>query len=448
MMNTANLQKKFCNFMQSRYNSYVDIFNIAQPMIQHPALAEAFPGYYGILKNEMQRQKHGLELIPSENYTSQAIIEACGSHFTNKYSEGYPGKRYYGGQQYTDEMEAKAIELAKKLFKADHANVQPLSGAIMNVATYFALLEPGDTILGMDLSHGGHLTHGHPVTHMAKVFNFVRYKTDLSNNGKIDFEQLREVALREKPKMILCGFSAYSRELEYAKFKAIADEVGAITMADVSHIGGLIAGGVLENPFDHGFDVVTTTTHKSLRGPRGGLILCKKKYAKKIDKAIFPGLQGGPLMNLVFAKLICFAEADTPEFKTYSQQVVKNASVLCDTLVELGYSPVFGGTDNHLIMLDVTPNGVTGHEAETALDNAGITLNKNMIPDDPRKPLDPSGIRFGTPAVTTRGMKEDEMVMIANWMHRILQDPKNLEVQATVAAEISALSEEFPVPGL
>lgn len=416
--------------------------------MQHPGLKAAFPQFYEILHGEMIRQRDGLELIPSENYASQAVIEALGTHFTNKYSEGYPHKRYYGGQQFTDQIEEQAINLAKKVFRAGHANVQPLSGAVMNIATYFALLEPGDTILGMDLSHGGHLTHGHPVTHMFKVFNFVRYKTDQSKQGVIDYDNLRAMAHEHKPKLILAGFSAYSRNLDWKKFKEIADEVGALTMADVSHIGGLIAGGVIDNPMDFGFDVMTTTTHKSLRGPRGGMILCKEEFAQKIDKAIFPGLQGGPLMNAVFAKLVCLAEADTPEFKAYAKQIVVNAKTLCDELVSLGYVPVNGGTENHLIMLDVTKNGLTGKEAETALDKAGMTLNMNMIPDDPRKPMDPSGIRFGTPAITTRGMKEPEMKKIAHWMNKILKNPNDEANIKAVHAEITEMCKSFPVPGI
>ena len=417
-------------------------------MLQHAALKAEFPELYEILHGEMVRQRDGLELIPSENYASQPVIEALGTHFTNKYSEGYPHRRYYGGQQYTDQIEEQAIEMAKKVFRSGHANVQPLSGAVMNIATYFGLLEPGDTILGMDLSHGGHLTHGHPVTHMFKVFNFVRYKTDQSNGGVIDYENLRTMALEHKPKLILAGFSAYSRNLDWQKFKDIADEVGALTMADVSHIGGLIAGDVIDNPMDFGFDVMTTTTHKSLRGPRGGLILCKEEHAKAIDKAIFPGLQGGPLMNAVFAKLVCLKEADTPEYKAYASQVVKNAKALCDELVSLGYSPVNGGTENHLIMLDVTKNDITGQIAETALDKAGMTLNKNMIPDDPRKPMDPSGIRFGTPAITSRGMKEEEMRQIAVWMDKVLKDPENEELLTSIHAEVTAMCKSFPVPGI
>ena len=417
-------------------------------MIQFPTVQKLFPEYYEILQGEMIRQRDGLELIPAENYASQAVLEAASSHFTNKYSEGYPGRRYYGGQKYTDQMESLAIEKAKKVFRAEHANVQPISGAAMNIASYFAILEPGDTILGMDLSHGGHLTHGHPVTHMYKVFNYVRYKTDQKQGGIIDYDNLREMALKHKPKLILAGFSAYSRNLDWQKFKDIADEVGALTMADVSHIGCLIAGDAIDNPLDYGFDIMTTTTHKSLRGPRGGLILCKEKFASQIDKAIFPGLQGGPIMNLVFAKLICLTEADTPEFKEYSKQIIKNAKTLCDELIRLGYSPVNGGTENHLIMLDVTKNGLTGQVAETALDQAGITLNKNMIPDDPRKPLDPSGIRFGTPAITTRGMKEPEMVKVANWIDQALKNHDNDDVLKSIHAEVTEVCKNFPVPGL
>lgn len=443
------LVSNFTIFSFQKKNWSIEWQKITQNiMLQHPAIKASFPEAYDILYREMQRQKNGIELIPSENYASAAVIEALGTHFTNKYSEGYPHRRYYGGQEFTDQIEEQAISLAKKIFRAGHANVQPLSGAIMNIATYFALLEPGDTILGMDLSHGGHLTHGHPVTHMAKVFNFVRYKTNLEKGGIIDYDNLREMALKHKPKLILAGFSAYSLNLDWQKFKEIADEVGALTMADVSHIGGLIAGDVIDNPMDFGFDVMTTTTHKSLRGPRGGLILSKAEHAKAIDKSIFPGLQGGPLMNAVFAKLICFQEADTQEFKDYAHQVVKNAKCLCEELIKLGYSPINGKTENHLIMLDVTKNGLSGHEAETALDKAGITLNKNMIPDDPRKPLDPSGIRFGTPAVTSRGMKESEMKQIADAMDRAIKNHQDEKALAQIHSEITEMCAKFPVPGL
>jgi len=416
--------------------------------MQHPALQELFPKEYALLKWEMNRQKDWIEIIPSENYASQAVIEALGSHFTNKYSEGYPWKRYYWGQDFTDQIESQAIELAKKVFRADHANVQPISWAIMNIATYFWLLEPWDTILWMDLSHWGHLTHGHPVTSMFKIFNFVRYKTDQSKNWIIDFDNLREMALKHKPKLIIAWFSAYSRNLDWKKFKEIADEVWALTMADVSHIWWLIAANTIDNPMDFWFDVMTTTTHKSLRGPRWWMILCKEKYAKAIDKAIFPGLQWGPLMNAVFAKLICLKEADTPEFEEYWRQIVKNAKALCDKLVELWYFPINWGTENHLIMLDVTKNWITWKEAQTALDDAWITLNMNMIPDDTRSPFNPSWIRFGTPAVTTRWMKEKEMIKIAEWMDKILKDPTNQEKIAEVKEEVKKMWEDFPVAGI
>ena len=413
--------------------------------MQHPALQELFPKEYEILKWEMERQRDWIELVPSENYASQAVIEALGSHFTNKYSEWYPWRRYYWGQEFTDQIETKTIELAKKIFRSGHANVQPISWAVMNIATYFWLLEPWDTILWMDLSHWGHLTHGHPVTHMFKVFNFVRYKTDQKNNWVIDFDNLREMALKHKPKLILAWFSAYSRNLDWKKFKEIADEVWALTMADVSHIWWLIAAWTIDNPMDFWFDVMTTTTHKSLRGPRWWMILCKEKYGKAIDKAIFPGLQWGPLMNAVFAKLICLKEVDTPEFKEYWTQVVKNAKVLCDKFVELWYFPINWGTENHLIMLDVTKNWITWKDAQNALDEAWITLNMNMIPDDPRKPLDPSWIRFWTPAVTSRWMKEPEMIKIAEWMDKILKDPTNKELISQVKKEVKEMWKGFPV---
>ncbi|MBD3311302.1 MAG: aminotransferase class I/II-fold pyridoxal phosphate-dependent enzyme [Candidatus Magasanikbacteria bacterium] len=394
------------------------------------------------IKNELHRQETGLELIPSENFVSPAVLEALGSILTNKYSEGYPGKRYYGGCHFIDDAEQLAIDRAKKLFDAEHVNVQPLSGAPANIATYFALLEPGDTILGMDLSHGGHLTHGHPVTYIAKIFNFNRYKTDL--HGLIDLEYLREEAHRTKPKLILVGYSAYSREIDYKKIKEIADEVGAMTMADIAHIAGLIAAGEMNNPVPI-FDVVTTTTHKTLRGPRGGMIMCKEKFAKKIDKAVFPGFQGGPHENNIAAKAVAFKEALEPNFKEYAIQIKKNAKVLEKKFNEFGYKLMFGGTDNHLLLVDVTPKGLTGKQAEAALDKAGITLNKNMIPDDPRSPMDPSGIRLGTPAITTRGMKESEMEIVANLIEKVLTNHDDENVLETVKKEVKELTGRFPL---
>jgi glycine hydroxymethyltransferase len=380
------------------------------------------------LRGEEKRENEGLELIPSENYVSRAVLEANGSVFTNKYSEGYPRKRYYGGQDFTDMIEEIAIQRACKLFDCQYANVQPLSGAPANVATYFALCEPGDTILGMDLSHGGHLTHGHPVTHLAKVFNFVRYKMKDTETGEIDYDVLRETALREKPKVILAGFSAYSRELDYGKFVEIAKEANAVTVADMAHIAGLIAGKAVKNPFDDGFDVITTTTHKTLRGPRGGLILTRENetIAKAIDKSIFPGLQGGPHMASVAAKAVAFGEALTPEFQKYAAQILKNAKAMEKVFLGHGIRLISGGTDNHLLLADVFGSlGITGKEAQIVLDEVGITLNMNSIADDPRSPMDPSGIRFGTPAITTRKFTEKECVQVAELMIETLKHKNN-----------------------
>ena len=400
--------------------------------------------YNWILK-EVQRQEETLELIPSENIVSPAVLQAQGSVLTNKYSEGYPEKRYYGGNQYIDKIEQLAIKRAKQLFNADHANVQPLSGAIMNIATYFALLQPGDTILGMDLSHGGHLTHGHPVTHMYKVFNFVRYKTDLENGGVIDYDNLREMALTHKPKLILAGFSAYTKNLDWKKFKEIADEVGALTMADVSHIGGLIAGKQISNPLDFGFDVMTTTTHKTLRGPRGGLILCKKEYSTAIDKAIFPGLQGGPLQHVIAAKAVCFKEALQQDFIDYSKQVLVNAQAMGKALLDNNINLVTGGTENHLLLIDLRPNNVKGKEIEEILDSVGICTNKNAIPDDDASPLNPNGIRIGTPVITTRGLKEEDCYKIGEWIGKIINDYKNQELLEDISFKVKEMCKQYPL---
>lgn len=395
------------------------------------------------LEAELNRQREGLEMIPSENFASRAVLDALGSIATNKYAEGYPGRRYYGGCEFIDEIEQLAIDRAKELFGAEHANVQPLSGAPANIAAYEAILEPGDTVLGMDLSHGGHLTHGHPVTQSSKIYNFVRYKTN--EEGVIDLDNLREMALEHKPKLILVGYSAYSREIDFEAVKAIADEVGALTMADIAHIAGLVAGGVMKNPVPV-FDIVTTTTHKSLRGPRGGMILCKKKFAKAVNKAVFPGLQGGPHENVIAAKAIAFKEALSPEFKTYAAQMKANAKVLEEVFAENGYKIMFGKTENHLLLVDVmSSKNVTGQQAEEALDKAGITVNKNMIPDDPRSPFDPSGIRFGTPALTTRGMKEEEMKQIAGWMHEAIINHEDDAKLAVIREEVKQLTARFPL---
>ncbi len=407
------------------------------------------PELYAALIGEEAREARGIELIPSENYVSRAVLEANGSVLTNKYAEGYPGKRYYGGQEFTDLAESITIERAKKLFNAKYANVQPLGGAAANVAMYFALMEPGDTVLGMDLSHGGHLTHGHPTTAINKVFNFVRYKMKDVDTGEIDYEALRQVALEHKPKIILAGFSAYSRELDYEKFVAIAREVGAYTVADMAHIAGLIAGGVAKNPFDAGFDVITTTTHKTLRGPRGGMILVREdeEIAKKINKAVFPGMQGGPHMHIIAAKGVAFGEALTPAFKVYAAQILKNAKAMEAVFKAHEVRLLCGGTDNHLLLADVYGSlGVTGVEAERVLDEVGITLNKNMIADDTRSAMDPSGIRFGTPAMTTRGMKEGEATKLAEVMITAMQAKDDVVKKAALQKEVQALCEAFPVP--
>jgi glycine hydroxymethyltransferase len=402
-----------------------------------------------LIKGEEKRQREGLELIPSENYVSQDVLEANGSVFTNKYSEGYPGRRYYGGQEWTDQVETLAIQRVCKLFKCKFANVQPHSGAPANLAVYAALLNPGDTVLGMDLSHGGHLTHGHPMTLPAKIYKFVTYKMKNPDTGEIDYEDMRQVALREKPKLIIAGFSAYPRTLDYKKFVSIGKEVGAITMADMAHIAGLIAAGELRNPFDDGFDIITSTTHKTMRGPRGGMILTREneEIAKKIDKSIFPGIQGGPHMHTIAAKAVAFGEAMTPAFKKYSKQILKNAKAMEEVLRKNKVRMIGGGTDNHLILADVFGSlGVTGKEAQTVLDEVGITLNMNSIAGDTRKPLDPSGIRFGTPAITTRGFKERECKRVAELMLMVLKNKDDKKAKDAAHKEIKSLAKKFPIP--
>ena len=414
-----------------------------------------------LIANEEQRERDGLELIPSENYVSRDVLTALGSIFTNKYSEGYPGRRYYGGQEFTDQVEQLAIDRAKELFKADHANVQPHSGAPANEAVYNAWLDPGDTVLAMDLSHGGHLTHGAPVTRSAQLYNFVRYKMKDIATGEIDYEALRRIALETKPKIILAGFSAYPRELDYAKFAAIGNEVGALLMADMAHIAGLIVGGVAENPFDHGFHVITTTTHKTLRGPRGGLILSRgvvgnplKKPEKTleniptlIDRSIFPGTQGGPHMHTIAAKAVAFGEALKPEFKEYAAQIVKNAATLAGELQKRGFQLVTGGTSNHLILADVYKSfGIDGKVVERALDKIGLTLNANSVADDPLPPFKPSGIRLGTPAITTRGLKEEHMAQIADWMKQAIDAREDETTVASLRGEVKAFVQQFPLP--
>lgn len=405
-------------------------------------IAKFDPEIANSLEKELNRQRTGLEMIPSENFVSAAVLEALGSVATNKYAEGYPGKRYYGGCEFIDVAEQLAIDRAKQLFGAEHVNVQPHSGAPANIAVYEALLEPGDTVLGMDLSHGGHLTHGHPVTQSAHIYNFIRYKT--TADGEIDYDSIKKLAAEHKPKLILVGYSAYSREIDYERIAQIAEEVGALTMADIAHIAGLIAGGVMNNPVPL-FDVVTTTTHKTLRGPRGGMIMCKEKHAQAINKAVFPGLQGGPHEHAIVAKAIAFKEALQPEFKEYATQILKNAKVLEAAFKEAGFNIAFGGTDNHLLLIDVTSQGLTGKIAEQALDKAGITVNKNMIPDDTRSPFDPSGIRLGTPALTTRGLKEPDMQKVADWIIEALKNTENETKLAEIKSEVANFTKNFPL---
>lgn len=416
--------------------------------ISFDLLEASDPDVFAALRAEEQRQRDGIELIPSENYAFPEVYATNGSVFANKYSEGYPGRRYYGGQQFTDRIEVLAVERAKALFRAEHANVQPLSGSPMNQAVYMACLEPGDTVLAMDLSHGGHLTHGAPVSCMGRIFNFVRYRT-LPTRGDIDYDGLRATAKQVKPKIVLCGHSSYPREFDYARFQSIADEVGALTMADVSHLGGLIAGGALANPLDAGFDIVTTTTHKSLRGPRGGMILCKSKLAQKIDQAVFPGMQGGPHMNAVAGIAVTLKLAAQPAFRTYAKQVLANAQALAKELQRHGCKLITGGTENHLMVIDTIQSfGIDGRVAEKALDDAGLTVNKQVIPDDPRPPLRPSGVRLGTPALTTRGMQEAEMSHVAQWIAEAMRSHDMASKLAELHEAVKALCRRFPVPGL
>jgi glycine hydroxymethyltransferase len=410
---------------------------------------------------EEKRQREGLELIPSENYVSRDVLDAMGSIFTNKYSEGYPGRRYYGGQENTDQVEQLAIDRAKKLFKADHANVQPHSGAPANEAVYSAWLEPGDTVLAMDLSHGGHLTHGAPVTRSAQLYNFIRYKMKDISTGEIDYDELRALALKHKPKLIIAGFSAYPRELDYAKFAEIGNEVGALLMADMAHIAGLIAGGVAKNPFDHGFHVITTTTHKTLRGPRGGMILSKGTVSSPlkapqktleniptlIDRAVFPGMQGGPHEHIIAAKAVAFGEALKPEFKAYAKQIVSNASALADAMIANGFELVTGGTSNHLILADVHKSfGLDGKIVEETLDKICLTLNKNSVPDDTLPPFKPSGIRLGTPAITTRGLVEKDMKTVAGWMKQAVDNREDSTKLNTLSNEVRQFALKYPLP--
>ena len=400
---------------------------------------------FNALQAETNRQREGMELIPSENYTSAAVMQAAGSILTNKYSEGYPGKRYYGGQVNIDVIENIAIDRAKKLFGAEHVNVQPYSGSPANTAIYFALLEYGDTIMGLKLDHGGHITHGLPISFSGRSYNVVPYLC--KSDGWLDMDEVERLANEHKPKLIVAGFTAYPRDIDWQRFRAIADGIGAIAMADISHTAGLIAGKQLENPVPY-FDVVMTTTHKTMRGPRGAIIMCKEKYAKAIDRAVFPGLQGGPHEHIIAGKAVCFAEALQPDFADYAKQIITNAKVLAQELQQHGFKLVTGGTDTHLILIDLTTKNITGKVAQAALDAVGITLNKNTIPHEPRNPMDPSGIRLGTPAVTTRGFKEEHMAQVATWINDALAHKDDTAALQKIREEVKTFCLRFPIPNI
>ena len=406
-------------------------------------LAKQDPNIKAVIDQELMRQRDKLEMIASENIVSQAVMEAQGSVLTNKYAEGYPGKRYYGGCEHVDVVETLAIERAKRLFGAEHANVQPHSGSQANFAVYFAMLKPGDTIVGMNLSHGGHLTHGSPVNVSGTYFNVVPYGVN-AETQQIDYDEFRKIVLEAKPKLIIAGGSAYSRQIDFKKMADVAHEVGAIFMVDMAHFAGLVAAGLHPNPVEYA-DIVTTTTHKTLRGPRGGMILCKEEYAKAIDKAVFPGIQGGPLMHVIAAKAVALGEALQPEFKEYAEQVIKNAKVLAAELMDKGLTIVSGGTGTHVMLVDVRNTGLTGKEAEHLLDEIGITANKNTIPFDPASPFVTSGVRLGTPALTTRGLKEDDMKEIADIIATVLQNPEDTAKHQDAAKRVAALCEKYPL---
>jgi glycine hydroxymethyltransferase len=407
------------------------------------SLRETDPEIAGAIRDEVGRQATGLELIASENFVSNAVLEAAGSVFTNKYAEGYPGRRYYGGCEFTDVVERLAIDRAKALFGADHANVQPHSGAQANMAVYFTLLKPGDTVLGMNLSHGGHLTHGHPLNFSGKLYTIVPYGVR-QDDERLDYDEIDRLADQHKPKMIMVGASAYPRVIDFARIRRAADRCGAAMVTDMAHIAGLVAGGVHPSPVPDS-DFVTTTTHKTLRGPRAGLVLCKEKWAKDLDRSVFPGVQGGPLVHIIAAKAVCFKEALEPTFAAYQRQIVANAAALAASIASQGFRLVSGGTDNHLMLVDVFSKGLTGKDATAALGKAGITVNQNTIPFDQNPPLKASGIRIGTPAVTTRGMGEAEMVQIGELIARVLASPEDERVQAMVRAEVEALCRTFPL---
>ncbi len=412
--------------------------------MKYDHLKQQDPAVWAIIEKEEQRQNEELELIASENYVSPAVLEAMATVLTNKYSEGYVGKRYYGGNYNIDEIETLAIERAKELFQAEHVNVQPLSGSPANAAVYMAFLNPGDKVLGLKLDHGGHLSHGHSVNFSGRLYNFVQYGCN-PETGVIDMDEVREVALRERPKMIVAGFSAYSREIDWQKFKDIADEIGAYTFADIAHIAGLIAAGLLNNPVPI-FDVVSTTTHKTLRGPRGAIIMCKEKFAKQVNSAVFPGMQGGPHDHITAAKAVAFGEALKPEFIEYSKQIIKNAQAMAAEFIARGYKIISGGTDNHLMVIDLNNKGLVGKEAEKTLEKIGISVSRSTIPNDPNPPMNPSGVRIGTPAVTTRGLKEPEMKLIVEYIDLALQNKENEEKLSDLKQKVKTLCEQFPIP--
>ncbi len=406
-------------------------------------LSESDPAIAQAIANEANRQHEGLELIASENFVSRAVLEAAGSVFTNKYAEGYPGKRYYGGCEFADVVENLARERAKQIFGADHANVQPHSGSQANMAAYMALLQPGDAVMGLNLAHGGHLTHGHPLNFSGKMYKIIPYGVR-KDTETIDYDEMEQIAVRERPKMIIGGGSAYSRVIDFARMRQIADKVGAKLMVDMAHIAGLVAGGAHPSPVPHS-DIVTTTTHKTLRGPRGGMVLCRQELASAVDKIAFPGIQGGPLIHIIAAKAVCFREALQPAFKDYAHQVVANARALARKIMDEGFRVITGGTDTHLMLIDLFARGILGSEAENALGQAGITVNKNAIPFDSNPPLRPSGIRIGTPALTTRGMKEKEMVQTGAWIAEALRNHKDAQALSRIRKQVLELAEAFPL---
>jgi len=415
-------------------------------MLNYKNLEKQDPEVMEIIRAEEMRQKEELEFIASENYVSKAVLEAMGTVLTNKYSEGYPGHRYYGGNQIIDDVENTAIKRAKEIFGAEHVNVQPLSGSPANAAVYFAFLKPGDKVMGLKLDHGGHLSHGHPVNFSGMLYDFVQYEVD-EKTGKIDMEKVREMALRERPKMIVAGYSAYSREIEWKKFKDIADEVSAYTFADIAHTAGLIAAGQMENPVPF-FDVISTTTHKTLRGPRGAMIMCKEKFAKQVDRAVFPGMQGGPHDHITAAKAVAFGEALQDNFKEHAKQVIENAKIMAAEFIEKGYSVVSGGTDNHLLVVDMTSKGISGKDAERILEEVGISVSRSTIPNDPNPPMNPSGVRFGTPAATSRGIGVKEIKNIVNLIDLAILNREDKAELNGIKKEIRQMCAKFPVPSL